>query len=427
MSRVFISYRRDDSADVTGRIFDKLRSHFEQDLVVFRDVDFIPLGRDFREVITEAVESCAVLLAVIGPSWVDHRNEDGERRLDDPHDFVRLEIETALKRKIPVVPLLVSRARMPKAAQLPGSLEPLAFRNGLEVRRDPDFHHDMDRLIRALTAMLLKSPSEVENKATQEQLEQEAREKAEKEAKAKDPLNPARTRTAGEKIALKLPGDVPIAFAWCPPGTFQMGSNDEKPVRTVKLTKGFYMAVYPITQAQWKAVMGTEPSNFKGADRPVEQVSWTDAVEFCTKLTVKLSGRVQVRLPTEAEWEYACRAGTVTDYYAGSGESALQAVGWYDANSGKETHPVGQLEANAWNLQDMHGNVWEWCNDWYGEYSSAQTTDPTGPASGSYRVNRGGSWGNSAGRCRSAYRDGYDPTDRGSLLGFRAALVLKGS
>jgi hypothetical protein len=320
MSRVFISYRRDDSADVTGRIFDKLRSHFEQKLVVFRDVDFIPLGRDFREVITEAVESCEVLLAVIGPSWVDHRNEDGERRLDDPHDFVRLEIETALKRKIPVIPLLVSRARMPKAVQLPDSLEPLAFRNGLEVRRDPDFHHDMDRLIRALTSMLVKSPSEVADKSTQEQLEQVAREKAEKEAKAKDPLNPARTRTAGEKIELKLSGDVPISFAWCPPGTFQMGSNNadnEKPVRTVKLTKGFYMAVYPITQAQWKAVMGTEPSKFKGTDRPVEQISWTDAVEFCTKLTVKLSGRGQVRLPTEAEWEYACRAGTTTDYYAG--------------------------------------------------------------------------------------------------------------
>jgi hypothetical protein len=242
MSSVFISYRRDDSAHVTGRIFDKLDKHFKQDLVVFRDVDNIPLGRDFREVIAEAVESCEVFLAVIGPSWLENRNEDGERRLDDPHDFVRLEIETALKRKIPVIPILVSPARMPKAVQLPDSLQTLAFRNGLEVRRDPDFHHDMDRLIHALTAMLVKSPSEVANKATQEQLEQDAREKAKKEAEAKDPLNSARIRTAGEKIELKLPGDVPIFFAWCPPGTFQMGSNNadnEKPVRTVKLTKGF--------------------------------------------------------------------------------------------------------------------------------------------------------------------------------------------
>jgi formylglycine-generating enzyme required for sulfatase activity len=187
------------------------------------------------------------------------------------------------------------------------------------------------------------------------------------------------------------------------------------------------MAVYPITQVQWKAVMGTGPSEFKGADRPVEQVSWTDAVEFCTKLTVKLSGRGQIRLPTEAEWEYACRAGTTTDYYSGSGESALQAVGWYDANSGEETHPVGQLEANAWNLHDMHGNVWEWCNDWYGNYLSEQQTDPTGPAEGSNRVLRGGSWGFSASECLSAFREWVAPTFRDCFLGFRAALVLKGS
>jgi formylglycine-generating enzyme required for sulfatase activity len=400
MSSVFISYRRDDSADVTGRIFDKLRSHFKQKLVVFRDLDNIPLGRDFREVITKAVESCEVLLAVIGPTWLENRNEDGKRRLEDPYDFVRLEIETALKRKIPVIPLLVSRAVMPKAAQLSKSLQPLVFHSGLEIRRDPDFHNDMDRLIRAITEMLLEPP-------------------------------PVPTPTPGEKITLKLPGDVPLTLARCPPGTFQMGSNngqdDEKPVHTVKLTNCFSLSVYPITQAQWKAVMGTDPSHFKGADRPVENVSWTDAVAFCEKLTEKLSGHGQVRLPTEAEWEYACRAGTTTDYYTGNGETALKAVGWYSSNSGKETHPVGQLEANTWNLHDMHGNVWEWCKDWYGDYSSSQTTDPTGPASGSGRVIRGGCWLNSVGRCRSAYRVGRDPLPRGNDLGFRVAFVLKGS
>jgi hypothetical protein len=158
MSRVFISYRRDDSADVTGRIFDRLRAHFDRK-VLFRDVDTIPLGRDFREVIAEAVDSCEILLAVIGPLWVDIRNDDGVRRLDDPHDFVRLEIETALRRKIAVIPVMVGRARMPQAGQLPEALQPLAFRNGLEVRRDPDFHNDMDRLIGGLTAMLNTVPS----------------------------------------------------------------------------------------------------------------------------------------------------------------------------------------------------------------------------------------------------------------------------
>jgi hypothetical protein len=225
MSRVFISYRRDDSADVTGRIFDRLRLHFEQKSVVFRDVDNIPFGRDFRDVIKEAVESCEVLLAVIGPTWVDIRNEDGERRLDDPNDFVRLEIEAALKRKIPVIPLLVNRAGMPKDVQLPDSLQQLAFRHGCEIRHDPDFHRDMNRLIRELTKMLVKSPSKVANKARQKQVSRKSKEKAENEAKAKDPLNLERNRTPGEKITLKLSGDVPISFAWCPPGTFQMGAT----------------------------------------------------------------------------------------------------------------------------------------------------------------------------------------------------------
>ena len=143
-------------------------------------------------------------------------------------------------------------------------------------------------------------------------------------------------------------------------------------------------------------------------------------MEFCTKLTVKLSNRGQVRLPTEAEWEYACRAGTTTDYYTGNGEAALQAAGWYDGNSGKETHPVGQLEPNPWNLYDMHGNVWEWCNDWYGDYSSAQVTDPSGPASGSVPGVPGRVLGRPARSCRSAIRYRPRPSiDRDAYLGFR--------
>jgi formylglycine-generating enzyme required for sulfatase activity len=152
-----------------------------------------------------------------------------------------------------------------------------------------------------------------------------------------------------------------------------------------------------------------------------------DALEFCAALMEKLSleGRGQFRLPREAEWEYACRVGTTTDYYTGNGEVALKAAGWYFGNSGKETHPVGQLVPNLWNLHDMHGNVWEWCSDWYGDYSSSQTTDPNGPVSGTLRVNRGGAWDSPTEDCRSACRGRYFPVARNSNLGFRVALVLK--
>jgi hypothetical protein len=153
MTRIFICYRRDDSADITGRIFEHLRAHFDKS-VLFRDVDVIPFGSDFRQVIRKAVEDCQVLLAVIGPTWLNIAAKTGTRRLDDPHDFVRLEIETALKRNIPVIPVLVGKAAMPEPDQLPDSLQPLVFRHGLEVRRDPDFHRDVDTLIRGLTGLL---------------------------------------------------------------------------------------------------------------------------------------------------------------------------------------------------------------------------------------------------------------------------------
>jgi hypothetical protein len=154
MSRVFISYRRDDSADVTGRLFDRLCAHF----TLFRDVDVIPFGSDFRQVIRKAVEDCQVLLAVIGPTWLNIAAKTGTRRLDDLADFVRLEIETALKRDIPVIPVLVGEATMPEPIHLPDVLQPLVFRHGLKVRRDPDFHRDVDTLIRGLTGLLDPPP-----------------------------------------------------------------------------------------------------------------------------------------------------------------------------------------------------------------------------------------------------------------------------
>jgi formylglycine-generating enzyme required for sulfatase activity len=215
-----------------------------------------------------------------------------------------------------------------------------------------------------------------------------------------------------------------------PPGEFLMGSADsdwdagdaEKPQHTVWISKAFYLGVTEVTQEQYERVMGANPSTFKGAQLPVEKVSWDDAVEFCRKLSVlsaeRSAGRVY-RLPTDAEWEYACRAGSRTKWSFGDAESSPGDYAWYWDNSGNKTHPVGTKKPNAWGLYDMHGNVWEWCLDWYDGYASTPMDDPVGPATGSLRVSRGGGWSSDAGYCRSAFRSGRAPDSRYDFLGFR--------
>jgi formylglycine-generating enzyme required for sulfatase activity len=194
--------------------------------------------------------------------------------------------------------------------------------------------------------------------------------------------------------------------------------------------------VYEVTQAQYEKVMGKNPSYFQGAkvgnenaDLPVDNVSWDDTVEFCKRLSdlpeEKKAGRLY-RLPTEAEWEYACRAGSKTAYSFDDEEGLLPEYDWFKRNSSDRTHTVGLLEPNAWGLYDMHGNVWEWCSDRYGDYPKGAVSDPSGPKEGSFRVYRGGSWFNEAAGCRSAFRDGYVPSDRLNYLGFRLALSSSG-
>ena len=256
--------------------------------------------------------------------------------------------------------------------------------------------------------------------------EEEARRKAEQKAKANDPLSPARVRTPGENVTLKLVGDVRITFAWCPPGSFQMGGyvyDAEKPVHKVTLTKGYFMGIHPVTQAQWKTVMDTDPSRFKGPDRPVETVPWEECEEFCTKLTASLKGRVTVRMPTEAKWEYACRAGTTNDRWIGSDEDALKRAGWYRGNS-EQTQPVGKLAKNAWGLHDVYGNVWEWCQDSYTAYGKGNQTDPKVQSDVDTRVLRGGSWVNHPASCHAAFRKWAAPDHCGSSIGFRVCFRL---
>ncbi len=205
--------------------------------------------------------------------------------------------------------------------------------------------------------------------------------------------------------------------------SFTMGSEDgeadEKPIHRVTISKDFWMGKTEVTQGQWKAVMGNNPSSFKdcGDNCPVENVSWEDVQDFITKLNRR--GEGTYRLPTEAEWEYACRANSITKYSYGNGESSLDAYAWYAGNSGSKTHQVATKQPNDWGLYDMHGNVWEWTQDWYGAYSSGSVTDPQGATSGSFRVGRGGGWGYAAVGLRSAYRGSIAPSNRYDYLGFR--------
>ena len=211
-------------------------------------------------------------------------------------------------------------------------------------------------------------------------------------------------------------------------GMFMMGATsemkdpdcDEKLVHKVTLTNDYYMGKYEVTQALWQAVMGSNPSNFKGDNLPVEKVSWNDCQEFISKLN-SLTGR-KFRLPTEAEWEYAARGGKKSRSYQYSGSSYISDVAWYNGNSGSKTHPVGTKQANELGIYDMSGNVWEWCSDWYGSYSSSSQRNPTGDTSGSRRVYRGGSWYNFARCCRSSFRFSNAPDLRYDNLGLRLAL-----
>jgi formylglycine-generating enzyme required for sulfatase activity len=239
-------------------------------------------------------------------------------------------------------------------------------------------------------------------------------------------FNFAMVAKEGEKQTFTVKG---VTFTMIPVkgGTFSMGataeqsspSDDEKPVHQVTLSN-YYIGETEVTQALWTAVMGKNPSNFKGDNRPVEKVSWKDCQTFISKLNA-LTGK-NFRLPTEAEWEYAARGGSKSQGYQYSGSNNLSAVAWYTDNSGSQTHDVKTKSPNELGIYDMSGNVWEWCQDWYGSYSSNSVTNPTGAASGSYRVIRGGGWGSGAWYCRSAFRHYGTPAGRYNNLGLRLVL-----
>lgn len=266
-------------------------------------------------------------------------------------------------------------------------------------------------------------------------------------------LDPENTEAAAikknlERLLSLQPGEAitnsfGMVMVWMKPGEFRMGSPQNEPERDlielqhpVRLTRGFWIANTEVTQGAWEALMKGSVAaqrdkankelllRGEGKNYPMYYVSWEEAMEFCRQLTEyeRAEGRLPdgcaYTLPTEAQWEYACRAGTTTPY-AGS----LESMGWFSANSSSSTQPVGAKRPNAWGLFDMHGNVWEWCLDWYSEYGPGPATDPRGPASGANHVGRGGAWSYRAGVCRSAVRLKLAPNFRSNLVGFRVALA----
>ena len=276
----------------------------------------------------------------------------------------------------------------------------------------------------------------IKNRDRTERNDSDSRYRSEVESSANKPNEPKGDfgvgMKTGETKTLTLPGGVTMEMIYVAPGSFMMGSPaseegrfDDETQHRVTLTKGYWLGKYEVTQRQWQSVMGSNPSNFKGDNLPVEKVSWDDCQMFIARVNNQLN--CGARLPTEAEWEYACRAGMTMAYFWGSSLNGDRANcnGNYPCGTTvkgpyrERTMPVGSYAANAWGFCDMHGNVGEWCNDWYEAYPAGSVTDPMGPASGDSRVLRGGGWNDDACLCRSADRFRFRPGGRVRFLGFR--------
>jgi len=538
MSTVFISYRRENTAGEARALFNDLVARLGEDSV-FMDVDSIALGRDFRSVLQETTAACDLMLVLIGRNWADAKDERGRVRLENPVDYVRLEIETALKRDIAVTPVLVQGAHMPAPEDLPAEIRDLAYRNGFELSHNR-FESDVGEMVRRFDLNGPKGSHEGKPIADKQSERAPCGLRDISAAPAIPRVEPQRRLSArrvqltrrqtvgiaaltiiGMGVAIAVPPirrmmskpqlrtisfDVPsldergmpnssekcsaerftealglgagLDMVSIPPGGFMMGSPlqeperqpDEGPQHYVTFA-AFFIGASPVTQAQWAAVVSAHPdrihvdleaspSFFKGVDLPVESITWNQADEFCLRLAA-ITGRAY-RLPSEAEWEYSCRAGTTTPFnfgptitpelanYCGTGgavcgDSDGKSVTSDIYNDVKYTSgaygqgPVGIFRAtttrpgsfppNRFGLYDMHGNVWEYCLDkWTPSYADA-LMDGSAYLSGSRdspRVLRGGSWSHNPAICRSAFRDSLAPDDSGwrGRIGLRVVCTL---
>jgi formylglycine-generating enzyme required for sulfatase activity len=474
---IFIGYRRDDTADVAGRIYDAMALRFGKGRV-FKDVDNIGPGVHFGDYIKSVLPRCRVALMLIGPHWLESKDEDGHRRLDDEHDWVRIEIETALSTPdVLTVPVLVNGARMPRASEVPESLRPLLQRNAAIIRRDPDFHDDVERLATALRASVntgILDLSKIGGQSSSagsaprarstsraplmiaaalalvaagygawrflpsafspppaEQVVDGARE-SDAAPGASDPAAGPTPAESAPDVALQPPAQQPSAApptqsaTTTPPGPTRV----EEPVRTPPVSAGalpemvripgrnFEVGRYEVTFAQWDACVagggcnGYRPNDqgWERGNRPVINVSWNDAQAYVQWLSQRTGQRY--RLLTEAEWEYAARAGTTTNFSWGDQDPVCDQSARNGANftacTDDRTRPVGSFQPNGFGLYDVHGNVWEWVED----------------AEGSSRVLRGGSWGLVPQDLRSAVRVSVVPALRSFYLGFRVARTV---
>lgn len=400
MSKILISYRREDSADVTGRIDDRLVQQFGRE-AVFVDVDSIPLGVDFRKHLDEQVSKCDVFLAVIGPDWDGSTHNRGKSRLEDPRDFVRIEIESALKRQIPVIPVLVRGAKIPTAERLPVSMQELSYRNGLDVRSGQDFHRDMDCLIESLKQQI-RSPGDVQQRLS----------------KQGKPL-------PNEEVK-QVVSDGPPHMVKVPKGPFLYG--DSRMHRSIE--HDYWIDQYPVTNENyrefilaggyqnrqnwsdygWKWRVRNDiacPEYWNDSSRnkpahPVVGVSYYEAEAYA-----KWAGK---RLPTEQEWEKAARGEDGRQYPWGEDFIGNMCNGDKHIffSFGGHTSPVNQYPhgVSPYGCYDMVGNVSEWCASWYFEM--------LGP-----RVIRGGSWNNKPTNLRTSSRYKFTPDTRLEVLGFR--------
>ena len=515
MSTVFINYRREVCAGEARALFNDLRQRLGEDSV-FMDVDSIALGRDFRGALQKTLASCDLMLVLIGRNWADAKDEKGRTRLEDPGDFVRLEIEAALKRDIVVTPVLVQGAHMPAAEQLPSEMKDLVYRNGFELshsRWESDFAEMIHRLnlgtpeadgsvkqsaslAAALNAAI--APAALRHRIQPRPIRVSRRQALGLAASAvvgtvaviaapairklvskpslqtisfevasvdeKGNRNPSEIYTAAV-FTEPIGSPAGLDMVSVPGGNFTMGSPSnelerlpgEGPQHHVRLPS-FFIGASPVSQGQWAAVVSAHPdrihrdldpnpSFFKGIDLPVESISWNEADEFCLRLAA-ITGR-PYRLPSESEWEYACRAGTVTPFnvgptitselsnYCGTGGAvcgysdgksiASDVYGGVKYSSGAYGEgPTGVFRGtttrprtfppNRFGLYDMHGNVWEYCLDKLTENYDEAPLDGSAHLSGppdAQRILRGGFWSHNPAICRSAYRDSNVPGDPG--------------
>jgi formylglycine-generating enzyme required for sulfatase activity len=434
--KIFISYRRSETSWAARALFERLWREFGDR--VFIDIEGLTLGTDYTKVIDTHLDGCEVMLALIGPTWLDEILKRLEESVeDDEPDWVRAELARALERDIPVVPVLIEGALLPKKKELPPSLKALRDRHGLELHARL-FDAQVVPLVREIHKVLTGSAEQPPSVRVPSALLPAP----DQSVVSSRPswMHDQGTDAIGRWCEFKV-GNVVQRMRWIEPGTFWMGSTSNESEREdnelrhrVVLTKGYWLADTACTQALWEEIVGANPSKFQGdLQLPVEQVSWNDITTvFLPRLNERVPG-LNLELPTEAQWEYACRAGTTTPFSFGEQITPEQVnySGNYPYNDGKKgicrekTVPVKALPANGWGLYQMHGNVWEWCADAFGDYPSGEAKDPVVHQDQSLqRVLRGGSWFRSCGNCRSARRLASIPGDRNARIGFRLARGL---